>query len=240
LLDAIRAKLRPFDDVMSQGWFRRANALELPRLTDFFSPQRAEKIVAEKLGRGQPTALGDRVPDEKFHLLLSPSLFLPDLAYYREAAGQRRVPVSVAFIDIDNFKALNTKYRHERIDRDFLPLFMRTLEAHVFGRGHAYRQGGDEYLAILPNAGQQEALQILAGFQRRLTDVPYPGIEERPTVSIGFMVIDQDSCLTSSEARGYANAAAAFAKEQQGKGCIATAEDHSAFRGDFIVISRPH
>lgn len=36
------------------------------------------------------------------------------------------------------------------VDRKILPRFMRTIEAHVFARGFAYRFGGDEYVLLIP------------------------------------------------------------------------------------------
>src|SRR6516162_9933128 len=58
----------------------------------------------------------------------------------------RGIILAIAFLDIDDFKTFNTKYGETKIDLNLLPRFMQALEAHVYHHGHAYRQGGDEYL----------------------------------------------------------------------------------------------
>ena len=68
---------------------------------------------------------------------------------------------TVAFLDIDNFKTFNTEYRETTVDRNILPRFMQLLDAHFKFHGHAYRQGGDEYLAIIPGLSPQFALAFL-------------------------------------------------------------------------------
>ena len=94
----------------------------------------------------------ERAYDEKFQLLHAPTLFLPDLSYYRTICELRAVPVSVAYIDIDDFKSFNTRYGETQVDRDVLPRFMGTLEAHLFF--HSFAQhillSGDESLPRFP------------------------------------------------------------------------------------------
>ena len=89
---------------------------------------------------------------------------LPDLAYFRVKCELRDQSVSVAYVDIDEFKSFNDKYGHERVDRDILPRFMSEIEGVVFSRGFAYRIGGDEYLILLPNMSRGSAIRFLLEF----------------------------------------------------------------------------
>ena len=78
----------------------------------------------------------------------APRLFFDDLEEVRSAAEIRGLPFAVSFLDIEFFKAINDRYTEPTVDRDLLPTFMRCMEAHVYGRGRAYRQGGDEYVVL--------------------------------------------------------------------------------------------
>ncbi len=68
-------------------------------------------------------------------------------------------PCSILFLDIDHFKALNDSYGHavgDSVLRDFASLVQQNLrESDQLGRW-----GGEEFLAILPETGAQEAGRI--------------------------------------------------------------------------------
>ena len=205
---------------MGQDWFKETTALSSPRLTDYLTISHAEEIARRRGGLEREA----RVYDEKFHILLAPTLFLSDLAYFRARCDLRSQSVSVAFVDIDKFKNFNDCYGHERVDRDILPRFMGVMEAHVFSRGFAYRNGGDEYLVLLPNMSRDHTIPFLSEFQSKLKAVNYFQIDKNPTVSIGVCEIGPDGILTDSEVREKADEAHEFAK-QAGRNLIATFTD---------------
>src|ERR1019366_4323533 len=84
----------------------------------------------------------------------------PDLAYYRQRTDHCGSSLAVAFVDIDHFKEFNTAHTETVIDRNVLPRFMQLVESHVHFHGHAYRQGGDEYLILLPNLEPRLAIDF--------------------------------------------------------------------------------
>lgn len=215
LIRLLKRELLSLEHLMSAPWFQETAAQRVPELTDYLSIRHAEAAVPH------PLTLRPREYDEKFHILEAPSLFLPDLAYYRRRARFRGVPVSVAYLDIDDFKAFNTRYSETRVDLDLLAPFMEAIEAHVFSHGHAYRFGGDEYLLTLPNMGRSSAVAFLRALQERIAQTEYRGVHRAPTVSIGLLVIDVDCVLTDREAQERANAAKNHAKATE-KGRIAT------------------
>jgi diguanylate cyclase (GGDEF)-like protein len=133
----------------------------------------------------------------------------------------------VAFTDIDDFKALNTRYTESVVDRDLLPKIMRTIEVHVYSHGWAYRFGGDEYLLLLPNMDLKVAGDFLQTLQERLGSLEFQGIHERIAFSIGLCLVTPDSFLTDREVQEKANRAMQHAK-QVSKNCIAT------FKGEFF------
>jgi diguanylate cyclase (GGDEF)-like protein len=103
----------------------------------------------------------------------------------------------------------------------------------VYGRGRAYRFGGDEYVVLLPNAEVELASGILLDWQRRLKVVPYAtSITRRPTVSCGLLVLTPNSRYTLREVEDIANRAKGLAK-QAGKARVAV------YREPFPIGSEP-
>lgn len=224
VIEKIDAGLVRLSRLMEHDYFDGIEPARVPALTEFMSIKHAEQIAGS-------LDFPEREYDEKFHILEAPRLFKPDLAYYRERCEFRGASVSVAFLDIDKFKAFNTKHNEQVVDRDMLPRFMSLLEAHVFSRGHAYRFGGDEYAIVLPNSGSLESITTLKALQRRLANATYAGaIEENPTVSIGLYEVTPDCMLTGSEILEKANVAKDHAKDA-GRDCVAY------FEGDHIQIA---
>src|SRR5438552_17843150 len=89
--------------------------------------------------------------DDKFRILLSPASFLPALRRCRIESWLRDIDVAVAFTDIDDFKALNTRYTESVVDTDLLPKIMRTIQARVYSHPWAHRSARDEHLFLPPN-----------------------------------------------------------------------------------------
>ena len=232
LVQQLRAQLTPIEVLMEAEWFRSSAALPLPRLTDYMSVIHAEEALANQL------RLAPREFDEKFHILEAPSLFQPDLQYYRRKCALRDATLAVAYADIDDFKVLNTRYTETRVDLDVLAPFMGAIEAHVFAHGHAYRFGGDEYVLLLPNATQKVATQFFAALQQRLARTSYRGFPDRPTLSIGFAVVDRDTVHTDREVLAAANRAKNYVKVQH-KGAIASFNNMLFRDEDLRLVHTP-
>lgn len=172
---------------------------------------------------GTAAVLEPRVFDEKFHILMSQSLFMKDLRYFREQCSLRNRPVSVAYIDIDDFKKLNTRITETLVDKEVLPQFMSALEASIFGRGYAYREGGDEYQIILPGASHAEAAVFFNSLRVFVEQLSYRILkgDPGPTVSIGVCTAEASTRLTALQIQQFANLAKAHAKKRETKNCVA-------------------
>lgn len=157
----------------------------------------------------------ERQYDEKFHILQSPNLF-----HFRAKCEDREATLAVAFLDIDDFKKLNAAHNETKVDRNLLPRFMQTIESHVYHHGYAYRQGGDEYLVILPSISKPLAVDFFGELRRKLSELRYFDTSEQTTVSIGLCLAGPECPLTDRELRERANEAKEFAKKN-GKNCIA-------------------
>ena len=216
LIKQLESELTPSDEFLQLSWIREVKPSKLPRPADFLS---VEIIVAQSDVQKAP-----REYDEKFHILQAPKLILENLRYYRNLCGTRDVPVTVAYIDIDDFKRLNLKYGEVEVDRRILPKFMQILEEHAFEHGFAYRHGGDEYAMIIPNLDVSLAINFFEILRRRVSDFVYSGIEEKTTISVGVTSVTLDCFLTDREILERANRAKTFAKNN-GKNCVAYYSD---------------
>ena len=206
----IRKNLTNLETLLSDRRFKDVESLRIPRLTDFLTIQEAEEAL---WGRGQ-IDLGERLFDEKFNILLSPSLVADDMKKIRLRCSLRDVPMSVAFVDIDDFKHFNVEYTEPVVDEIVLPSFMSALEAHVFGRGYAYRQGGDEYLVICPNLTAGQTGLLFSEFQEKLQELELPGVSEKISVSVGVCTALPECELTDRELVRFASKAKQVAKER--------------------------
>jgi diguanylate cyclase (GGDEF)-like protein len=224
----LRRELQFVEHLMSASWFADVVPLRIPSLTDYLSIRHAEAAVAD------PLVLRPREYDEKFHILEAPALFLPDLAYYRRRCRFRGAPIAVGYADIDDFKEFNTRHGETHVDRDLLAPFMEAMEAHVFGHGHAYRFGGDEYVLLLPNMGLAWAVDFLRGLQARIAEASYRRIPRPPTISLGLAVALVDTPLIDRELLERANAAKGHAKATR-KGSIATFTGELFRDADLVV-----
>lgn len=229
LAGALEEDVKVLDALTAQDWFQQIESTRLPRPKDFLPIQFIEQSTTNK-----PPFL-ERQYDEKFHILQAPSLFLPDLAYFRAKCEDREVPLTVAFLDIDNFKKFNTDYTEPKVDRNLLPRFMQSVEAHVFHHGYAYRQGGDEYLILIPSLSKNLAIAFMDELRCELATLKYPDIDGVTTVSIGVCLVEPDCPLTHRELRDRASQAKHFAKEK-GKNCIATYEGPRFVREELRIV----
>jgi diguanylate cyclase (GGDEF)-like protein len=83
-----------------------------------------------------------------------------ELPHALERAGRNNTPLSVALIDLDHFKRFNDSYGHPAGDR-LLKEAAATWQAHLRTVDHLARYGGEEFIVLLPDAGPDEAHQVL-------------------------------------------------------------------------------
>lgn len=79
-----------------------------------------------------------------------------------EDAMEADSKVAILFIDLDGFKAVNDSLGHKAGDT----LLVRSARRmkHVVGRkGTAYRQGGDEFIVVMPKASDRDMVAAMAG-----------------------------------------------------------------------------
>lgn len=211
LLKAQKSHLEFLNTLLLQKW-AEADRYIVPHVSDFLTIATIEKDSKRTL---------NPKPDDKFGILSCASVLLKNMRYHRDRCDLRNVPLVVAFVDIDKLGDINKNYTESIVDREFLPKFMSVLESCVFYHGEGYRIGGDEYVILLPNSTEDDAIRLLQNLQDEVESFDY-GIEVKPTITIGMCSVTRDCILTEQEIMQRANKAENEAKGK--RNCIAIAD----------------
>lgn len=113
-------------------------------------------------------------------------------------------PVSLAFLDLDNFKQVNDRLGHDRGD-EVLQTFAAVLASTPRPSDIAARLGGDEFVLLMPHTRRDEALALVQRIRSRFAAdarVAKTGV----TVSVGLLAEDPAN-LTLDELLSHADAA---------------------------------
>jgi len=102
-------------------------------------------------------------------------------------ARRYRTPLSLAFIDLDDFKIVNDRYGHECGD-SFLKYVAARLMEMTRDIDVVARYAGDEFVIILPGTPAEEAHKLLARLQRHFGQHPMCRRETAIPVSMSFGV----------------------------------------------------
>lgn len=106
----------------------------------------------------------------------------------------RRVglPMSLALIDLDHFKAINDRHGHAVGDR-VLVAFASVARGALRGQDRLGRYGGDEWLLVMPGAGPEQIEQVFARLRGAFAGQAIDGLP-RPhglTLSMGAAGLDE-------------------------------------------------
>jgi diguanylate cyclase (GGDEF)-like protein len=133
-------------------------------------------------------------------------------------AVRTRSPLSVALIDIDHFKAVNDTYGHLAGDK-VLRALSDAFREQLRGYDLAGRFGGEEFVVLLPQTDEADALSIaerlrahVAGMSVPVDDAARPGTFISVTVSVGVAALGAAGSEVT-ELLAAADAALYFAKQ---------------------------
>jgi len=130
--------------------------------------------------------------------LYNQKFFYESLDYTLEQAMKNGQPVSLALLDLDNFKEHNDKLGHLEGD-ELLKRVSHIIKENVRSTDIAARYGGDEFVIIFPNTKGKDAVQVAERIRSNIEkSIKVPDMEEPLSVSIGMAVFPRDG-LTPTE-----------------------------------------
>ena len=98
----------------------------------------------------------------------------------------RRVPVAVMMVDVDNFKVINDTHGHAAGDR-ILQAIGTLLAREVRSKDVVYRYGGEEFCVLLPGSNVEEAMRVAERIRRSTAELTVP-VSGNVTVSVGVAI----------------------------------------------------
>ena len=138
-------------------------------------------------------------------------------------ANERNLPLTLCFVDVDDFKRINDRFGHPAGDR-----VLSQLAARLRQTGEAFRLGGDEFALLLPGYGESAALTAASSVVERIAALDLEQVGS-VTVSAGVAISPQHASERDELIR-LADSALYWAKEY-GKNRV------RAYRPDVIELA---
>ncbi|MDK2808145.1 MAG: diguanylate cyclase, partial [Clostridiales bacterium] len=102
------------------------------------------------------------------------------------AIEKEEFPLSLAVIDVDNFKKVNDTYGHDN-GNTVLIYLAQLLQAHCSAMGLVFRYGGEEFAVMFPHKSTEEASLVMKDVQRIFGEHKFEFMqEENITFSCGI------------------------------------------------------
>lgn len=118
--------------------------------------------------------------------------FVLDSEIYR--ASRYGYKLSLVFIDLDRFKAVNDRYGHQ-IGSKLLFRIAELLKGHIRLIDSAFRYGGDEFVLVFPQTAKADALIAVRRLRELLRTRQFledDGIDHLVTASFGIASFPED------------------------------------------------
>jgi diguanylate cyclase (GGDEF)-like protein/putative nucleotidyltransferase with HDIG domain len=95
-------------------------------------------------------------------------------------------PLSIALIDLDDFKKYNDSNGHLQGD-ELLKFFGELLKSEMNGKDFVVaRYGGEEFAVLMTNTTKNEALSFFDHLRKRINETYFPGVENLPYRCLSF------------------------------------------------------
>ncbi len=168
-----------------------------------------EQVVAERTSELKQLSIEDSLTG-----LYNQRYFQSALRKELSRAERDCTPLTLGYLDIDNFKQINDQHGHQKGDRlleGLGQIIKETLRISDIG----CRYGGDEFCIICPNTNREGAENIL---KRILEKFHSQGHEKYLDLSIGISTTGPSNFETSDALIRLADTAMYMSKEQAKKG----------------------
>lgn len=130
-------------------------------------------------------------------------------------ANRYNQPLSIAIIDIDNFKRINDDFSHQ-IGDDLLKQVAKLLKADLRGSDLAARYGGEEFVIVFPETPLPQALIVCERTRNKIASYNWSIIHPDICVTISIGLAEKASAQNYQEQLNIADKRLYIAK-QRGK-----------------------
>lgn len=96
-----------------------------------------------------------------------------------EASSRHGWPLSIAFVDLDDFKKINDGWGH-LVGDQVLRTFASSLLKHLRNSDIVARYGGEEFLIVLPGTDERAALGVMRRILLEIGQIPMASINGQP------------------------------------------------------------
>ncbi|MPZ46690.1 MAG: diguanylate cyclase [Betaproteobacteria bacterium] len=138
------------------------------------------------------------------------------------ASERRQEPMSLALLDIDDFKKLNDTHGHMAGDNALVHL-AKVIRSTVRPTDVVCRYGGEEFVILLPGTSLQDAVVVISRLQRELTKRFFLHDNQRLLLTFSAGIAERRGGETREQTIGRADAAMYQAK-RSGKNRVLVAE----------------
>lgn len=99
--------------------------------------------------------------------------------------------LSVAILDLDNFKEVNDNYGHQTGDQ-VLKIIANKIKDSCRDTDIVCRYGGDEFVIIFTETGLNEAREVLERIRKNIRELSFPKLDIKMGLSCGLAKLDLD------------------------------------------------
>jgi diguanylate cyclase (GGDEF)-like protein len=122
-----------------------------------------------------------------------------------------KLPLSLAFLDLDHFKWVNDEHGH-LIGSELLAHTARRLQELSRKQDYCFRYGGDEFVILMPETNAESALELTRRLHRGLMTTQFEmktGLKLKVSASVGLSSAPEDGTavhgiIGTADARMYA------------------------------------
>jgi diguanylate cyclase (GGDEF)-like protein len=133
------------------------------------------------------------------------------LEHELERCGRQRLPLSLAFIDLDRFKLVNDVHGH-LIGSELLGRVGKRLKQLSREQDMCFRYGGDEFVILMPDTAPADALALATSVHQELTRTKFlmsNALELTASASVGLATCPPENAavhaiIGAADARMYA------------------------------------
>jgi diguanylate cyclase (GGDEF)-like protein len=107
-------------------------------------------------------------------------------------ANRSDQPLAAVAVDLDHFKQINDRFGHDKGD-DVLAATSQALTGTLRVSDFVGRQGGEEFIVLLPDTGIEGALIAAENLRQAIARITVEGCEQPITASLGVAVYPTDA-----------------------------------------------